>query len=463
MFRASGAHFVKKLRRGQCPFYNSLLKCSLLVLALLARTLAQDTVAPGPAANSGAASRDPRVQLARLTASDGQANDQFGWSTAISVDTVAVGAPFAHNGLGAVYIYVKPSNGWGNMTQIATLTASDGPQGGSFFGYSVAITGNTIVVGALNLPPFDASKQSSPPQSSPAPGVYVFLRPKGGWKNMTENAKLTASDGVPFDYFGYSVAISGNAVVAGAPQIGFSQSVGPGKAYVYVKPAAGWKSATENGGLTASDGVVDDWGGDAVSLYHDTVVFGAENHNSGLGATYVFVKPAGGWKTTTQTAELTTSDKAVSGSGWSVSIFGDTVAVGGPAFPFGQNKVGAVYVFVKPANGWTDMSQTARLTNGHPPFIYDLGFSVYLNGKTLIAGAPAWPYGSGPGNAYVYVKPAGGWKTTSKFNAKLVPADSAVDDRFGFSVGASGSTLVVGASVAGGGSSSHGAAYVFGP
>src|SRR5580704_4662182 len=96
---------------------------------------------------SAALSRDiPAIKTAKLTASDGQQFDTLGWNVAISGNTVAVGAPGAtigsNVGQGAIYIFVKPASGWANMTQTAKLTASDG-QADSLLGRGVAISGNT--------------------------------------------------------------------------------------------------------------------------------------------------------------------------------------------------------------------------------------------------------------------------------------------------------------------------------
>jgi hypothetical protein len=389
---------------------------------------------------------DRWVQLGRLTASDGKSNDQLGYSAAISGNTVVVGAPFAAVGSsseqGAVYVFVKPANGWANMTETAKLTASDGRYG-DFLGTSVAIDRDTVVAGA----PFAAA-------------VYVFLKPAIGWRTTSKfAAKLTATDEGKGDYFGQTVFISGGTVVAGAPRLFTS---GPGAAYVFVKPRSGWKNMTETAKLTASDGVQSDQDGSSVAISNKTVVFGAPGHNSSRGAAYVFVEPASGWKSTTQTAELTTSDKAIGGLGWSVSVWGNTVVSGAPFVKHGNNEAGAAYIFVQPASGWTNGTETAKLTIPHFPFTFNFGFSVDIHGTMVVAGAPAWPSGaSGVGSTYVFLKPASGWKTTSKFHAKLVPSDTALDDRFGFSVGVSRGTVVAGAPVAGGSSQSPGAAYVF--
>lgn len=143
------------------------------------------------------------VELGELTASEGQAYDRFGCSVAMRGNTIVVGATEDMNdltGAGAVYVFVEPAAGG---TQTAKLTASDG-QRGDLFGATVAISDDTIVVGA----PFANMSQGA---------VYVFLKPASGWANMTETAKLTASDGMAQDEFGFSTAISGNTIVTGAP------------------------------------------------------------------------------------------------------------------------------------------------------------------------------------------------------------------------------------------------------
>src|ERR1700730_6566716 len=120
----------------------------------------------------------PITQKAELTASDGQPGSLFGTSVAISGNTVVVGAQGEDGDQyfvkGAVYVYTKPANGWGNMTQVAKLTPSDSAAD-YYFGYWVAISGNTIV-------------------ASSSTGEHVFVEPEGGWADMTETAILTNSN-----------------------------------------------------------------------------------------------------------------------------------------------------------------------------------------------------------------------------------------------------------------------------
>jgi len=417
---------------------------------------------------------DPWVQLAELTASDGAPGDAFGGSVSISGNTVVVGSPNSNNFRGAAYVFEKPESGWKNMTQTAKLTASDGAY--AKFGSSVAISANTIVVGAPCQPVFRDSRKFNDFLGA----AYVFVKPASGWADMTPTAKLTASDGAPGDFMGLSVDISGNTVVVGANQI---DSGGQGAAYVFVKPTDGWRDMTQTAELTASDGAWGSFFGFSVSINRHTVVVGANNawvRGRYQGAAYVFEKPESGWADMTQTAKLTASNASVTSNfGFSVSISGNTAVVGDPDEAVGgiQNQ-GAAYVFVRPGSGWRDMTQTAELTvaygNADVSLISsttrqsrnstadNLGQSVFINGNSVVAGAPGHNYGTGA--AYVFLKPAGGWKPTSRFDARCIATGGNRGDALGQSVSTTGSTVLVGANLATvSHNSQQGAAYVFGP
>ncbi len=378
----------------------------------------------------------PWLQLAELTASDGNRNDELGWSVAISGNTVVVGAPYAtvgnNQGQGAAYVFVKPKSGWGNMTQIAKLTASDG-KADDLFGVSVSISGDTVLVGVSG--------------NYAGSGGYIFARPAHGWKNKTETAKLGCVD---------FVAISGDTAVCA----GYDEGA------VYVKPKTGWKSTNNYDALlVTTDGSKNTFS--SVATDGDTVVIGAADPNNESDVAYVYVKSKGGWghlpsggRIQTETAKLTNSD-STSGDGFgnSVSISGETVAVGAP-YTAASN--GAAYVFVKPASGWTNMTQTAKLTANTTNYPGILGWSVAVRGDTLVAANPSGDNSDNhQGEAFVFVKPATGWTTTSTPNARLTASDDQGDDPFGWSVAMSSQTILVGdISV---GSMGPGAAYVFGP
>ncbi len=236
------------------------------------------------------------TQTAESTASDGGMYDHFGTSVAISGNTVVVGAPRAQVAPGAAYVFTEPAAGWKDMTQTAELTASKG-SASAWFGCSVAVSGNTVVVGA---------KWAIVGTNALQGMAYVFTEPAAGWTNMTQTAKLTASDGATNDYFGFSVSTSGNTVVVGADQATYLTATGPGPgaAYVFTEPASGWTNMTQTARLTASDGVPGDAFGSSVSASGNTVVVGASGANGKQGAAYVFTESGAGWTQTAPSSPL---------------------------------------------------------------------------------------------------------------------------------------------------------------
>lgn len=418
---------------------------------------------------------DPWIQLAELTASDGVNGDQLGISVSISGNTVVAGAENATvNGnaaQGAAYVFVKPAGGWGDMTQTAKLTASDG-KAGDGFGGAVFIEGNTIAVGAC-------------PQSGVCNGpgkVYVFLKPKSGWTTSSKfKAELTASGGTANDGFSNELGLSadGKTIVVGAAGATINGNTAQGAAYVFVKPAAGWKTATQTAKLTELHGHAGDVAGEvSVSGDGSTVFVGAPGvavgANTGQGVAYLFLRPAHGWKTTSKyAAKLSAKDGAANddfgfcqaGSAC-ISSDGKTVLAGAPQFIFSSGTgagPGKAYVFLKPATGWKTTGKfNAELTASDGVTGDALGWSAAITSNTALVGAVVG--NGGTGAAYVFSKPKAGWKTTSKFAAKLVASDGLSGDAFGFCVSISGNTAVVGAlNHPAGSSAGPGAAYVFGP
>ncbi len=414
---------------------------------------------------------DPFIQQAKLTASDGAGGDQFGQSVALSGNTIAVGAPIAtidgNYNQGAVYVFVEPAGGWASATETAKLTASDGVAADGL-GSAVAISGGTIFASAPN-----AKVGSNFGQGA----VYAFVEPAGGWVTGHETAKLTASDGVFGDSLGeFSVAVSGDTVVAGAPLVAVGGNSQQGAAYVFVEPAGGWVSATQTAKLTASDGAVGDHFGWSVAVSGATIVAGAEcakiGTNSCQGAAYVFVEPAGGWASASghETAKLIASDGATNDVlGLAVGASGNTIVVAAPFAHVGTNtSQGAAYVFVEPSGGWVSGHETAKLTASDGAAHDDLGYSVAVLGNTIVATSPNAMVGTNTsqGAAYVFVEPSGGWASGHE-TTKLTASDGAAGDELGNSfpdsVAISGSTIVAGAWRATvGGNNFQGAAYVFG-
>ncbi len=357
---------------------------------------------------------------AKLTAEDGVAADYFGISVGISEDTAVVGAKGDDVSKGSAYVFTRSGTNW---IEQAKLAAEDGLSGDEF-GVSVGVSGDTAVAGAW----YNDDKASD------AGSAYVFARSGTNW---TLQAKLVPADGAASDYFGYSVGISGDTVIAGAYKDD-DYRVDSGSAYVYVRAGEEWSRQAK---LTAGDGAIYDKFGCSVGLSGDTAVVGAywdDDAGSASGSAFVFIRSNTVWS---QQAKLTASDAAASDwFGCSVGVSGDTVVVGA----YGDNNgkgtdAGCAYVFTRSNAVW---SEQAKLTASDGASSDYFGISVGISGDTALVGA-YWhnPAGiSDAGGAYVYARTGTNWTQ----QAKLTASDAASYEYFGYSVGISGDTAVVG-------------------
>ncbi|MGP0007071.1 MAG: hypothetical protein ACLPTB_19590 [Acidimicrobiales bacterium] len=262
---------------------------------------------------------------AQLEGSDSAGNDKFGFPVAISGSTIVAGA-FQHaEWTGRAYVFAKTAGGW---KQTAELKGSDTVVGDSF-GWSVGISGSTVVVGASGL------ASGAPTWDGSGGRAYVFAKTASGWK---QTAELKGSDTVATDAFGTSVAISGTTVVVGA-----QDARRTGRAYVFTKTANGWTQVAELEGSSAA-GLF----GYSVGVSGNTILVGApvvgeevSFPSSAPGQAYLYTKTAAGW---TQVAELRGSG-AVRGDsfGYWVAISGATAVVGEPGATARDG--GRAYVF----------------------------------------------------------------------------------------------------------------------
>ncbi len=429
---------------------------------------------------------DPVAQQAYLKASNTDEYDLFGVSVAMSGDTVVVGAPWEDSNAtgvngnqadnsrrdsGAAYVFVR--DGDGDWSQQAYLKAS---YAGSFdqFGRKVAMSGDTVVVGV-------ASEDSFAVDSG---AVYVFVRDGGVW---SQQAFLKASNIDLKDRFGESVAVSGDTVVVGVAyedsnDVGVNgnqtdnSAVDSGAAYIFVRDS--FDVWSQQAYLKASNTGSFDQFGRSVAISDDTVVVGvayedsnavgvngnqADNTAFGSGAAYVFVRDRFGvWS---QQAYLKASNTDASDFlGWSVSVSGDTVVVGAAhedsnAVGVNGNQAdntvdgsGAVYVFVRDGGVW---SQQAYLKASNTDARDYFGRSVDVCDDTVVIGA--WFEDSNAtgvnrndadnsavnsGAAYVFVRDdANVWSQ----RAYLKASNTDAGERFGNSAAVSGDTVVIGA------------------
>ncbi len=413
---------------------------------------------------------DPFIERATLTASDGAAGDQFGF-VGVDGDTIVVGAFMDDVGAtadqGSAYVFVRPASGWsGPLVEQARLIASDGATGDAF-GLQVAVSGDTVVVGAR----FDDIATRVDQGSA-----YVFVRPPGGWSGtLTESAKLTASAGAPQDLFGDRVAIDGDTIVVGARFddipggcLFCDPIINRGSAYVFVRPASGWSgNLTQNATLNSTAISAVEFGV-SVAIRDATVVVGAWRSSFDRGAAHVFVRPAAGWSGNLfPNASLFASD-AVAGDlfGVSVGLSGDTVAVGAYRDDTGPTTDhGSAYVFVRPSSGWSgNLTQSAKLTASDGAANDEFGNPLAVSGDTIVVGAVIDDVGANAdqGSVYVFREPAGGWSGALNEDEKLVASDGAASDLFGNSVSMSGNAIVVGVPRRDSGpNADQGTAYVF--
>jgi hypothetical protein len=395
-------------------------------------------------ASSGALAQCTWAQEAKVTALDAAAFDVFGGAVAVNGDTLIVGAigddasPFGN--VGAAYVFVRSGTMW---SQQAKLTASDGA-GADNFGMSVAIHGDTAVVGAWIDDHVGAADAGS---------AYVFVRTGTTW---SQQAKLVASDFAQGDVFGISVGIDGDSAVIGARDDDGPAGTNQGSAYVFVRSGTVW---TEQAKLIPSDAMASDLFGTSVAISIDTVAVGARQGDaaqSAQGTAYVFVRSGTAWS---QQAELAASDGLTAdGFGISVDIDGDTAVVGsdqddGP----GLTDQGSAYVFVRSGTTW---SQQAKLIPADAAAFDRFGYSVGIDGDRAVVGAyleePVAPNNLDEGAAYVFSRSGTTWTE----EAKLKAMDAAPGDQYGRTVGISGDTAVAGAWMDDGVGTDSGSAYV---
>ncbi|MFC1600778.1 FG-GAP-like repeat-containing protein [Candidatus Sumerlaeota bacterium] len=275
------------------------------------------------------------------------------------------------------------------------------------------------------------------------------------WENqpVTQQAKLTASDGAAGDRFGMSVSISGDVAVVGS-YLDDDSGDSSGSAYVFEKSGSSWSQTIK---LTADDAAADDQFGVFVAISGLTAVVGSIGDDGGVadsGSAYVFEKSGGSWS---QTAKLTAADAAAGDQlGWGASISGETAVLGAVFDDDDGVDSGSAYVFEKSGGSW---SQTAKLTASDGAAGDEFGISTSVNGDTAVIGAYLDDDGGADaGSAYVFEKSVGSWSQA----AKLTASDAGAGDNFGNTVSVGVNTAIVGSYLddhAGG--ADAGAAYVF--
>jgi len=389
------------------------------------------------------------VEKAKLFTSEVPVSgDQFGAAVAISGDTIVVGAP-SHDQrssevpfieVGAAYVFVRRGPKW--IQQAKLLARPNMFQPLESFGASVSISGDRLVVGTR----FNSSGHTV------EGSAFVFVRNGEAW---TQQAELTASDRSAQDYFGTSVSISGDTIAVGADRDDTSATVDHGSAYVFRWDGTSWLERTK---ITAADGASNDRFGNSVVLVGNTLAIGARNDDVGAnvdqGSVYLFTGEDASW---TQQAKLTASDGAAGRFfGHSIAADTDSLLIGAFHEPSGTTETGAAYVFVRNDSTWIEQRKFVSAVAGN-----QFGSAVALSGANAFAGAPLEQIGQNTrqGAAYAFRRSSGaGWIQ----QAMVTPDDGATLRQFGDRIAISGDTAIVGCSIAPvAGVEQAGVAYIF--
>ncbi len=440
------------------------------------------------------------AQQAYAKASNTELADRFGWSVAVSGDTLAVGAYLeasdgdgVNSGMqgnndegfaGAVYVFTRNTGVW---SQQAYVKASNS-ESSDLFGYSVALAGDTLVVGAYGEAGNGVGVNSAAQVNNDEPesgAVYVFTRAAGVW---SQQAYIKASNTEMNDRFGWRVALDGNTLAVGAwgedsngvgVNSGAQGSVGAtdsGAMYLFTRSGDLW---SQQAYVKASNTGQDDFFGAALSLSGDTLAVGAWGEDSfgvginsgaglndarpGAGAAYVFTRAAGTWS---QQAYIKASNTDANDLfGYNLALFGDTLAVGayfeasnGTGVNGGAQsndtipETGAVYVFTRDSGNWT---QQAYIKASNSDEGDRFGYSLALAGDTLAVGAYKED-GNGLGinsgaqandtldeSGAVYLFTRNG--TTWIQQAYVKASNTGINDFFGYNLALTGYTLATGA------------------
>ncbi len=363
----------------------------------------------------------------RLTANDGKNGDNFGAAVALSGKTVLVGAP-DHNsaggdGSGAAYVFQPRGTNWVQQSKLVDPISALEDE----FGYSVAVSRKTAVVGARQ----DDKKGLN------SGTVYVFTQQRPTAKILEEWWKqtdvLTAENPAIGAQFGHSVDIDHDLIIVGAygADVAGSDS---GAAYIFERSGAQWGQQEI---LVAKDAQAGDLFGSVVAIHGQTAVVGAYGVNLEQGAAYVFVQKDGSWsqQTKLQPPDIALGDKF----GGSVSIYKDTIVIGAREHDASGTNTGAAYVFVRQGDRWI---QQSKLLADDAAIGDQFGVSVSVNSQTIVAGA--WLDDNAvpdTGSAYVFIRTNGNWSQ----QAKIVAVDADIGDYLGQTVAVAGDTVILGA------------------
>jgi len=336
--------------------------------------------APGEGGNTGAAyvydcSSEPCAASVRLAPPEPESRELFGYAVAVSGNTVAIGAPRADPG--AVYVYLRTAGTW----NLQAVLDAGGGGGGDRFGIAVSLDGDTLAVGA-DLANEDQGE------------AYVFTRSGTAWSGPTP---LQADVASPHDAFGSSVAVFGNTVLVGAPFHGTGGTYAHGSVYVYTGAGNNWSQQAR---LESPDKASGELFGQGVAMLGERALIGGPRAGAGSGKVWVFERDDGAWSN--PAAFGAAGALAGDGFGWSVGLSQDRMVVGAPfsGVPT-TNRCGRIYQFAYVGGFW---NEEGLLLVREPARQGLLGWATATNAARSLVSAPSMGQGANAraGGAYAY-------------------------------------------------------------
>ncbi|HMI90734.1 MAG TPA: hypothetical protein VK509_05190 [Polyangiales bacterium] len=394
-------------------------------------------------------------QEAYLKGSAQLADDFMGWDVDIDGNTVVVGAPGDLDSgparAGSAYVFVRNGASWEQQARLA----GDINEAGDFFGASVAVAGDTIAVGA-------SGEGNAAPDVTRRGAVYVFTRSGGTW---TKQARLQASNGEAYDFFGQDVSLADDTLAVSAfyedsSQQGVSTTApttngadASGAAYIFTRTSGSW---TQRMYIKASQSAAGDEFGTTLALSRDptgalyTLVVGAPVDAVGAtnyaGSVSIFRGSGASW--TEEAVKTSSAPESYGAYGQSVAIDGDSIVVGAAR----EGTKGAFYVYHRSSGAWQPRGPFSQSAGSD----YDYyGGAVAISGSMIAIGASeedssgtgvtasADELATNSGAIYLYSFANDFITLTRSYYVKSERVDP--DDSFGTSIAMSGTAVVVGA------------------
>ncbi len=411
---------------------------------------------------------DPLLASAELYAAAGKETEELGFAVAVSGGTVVAGTSVANVGghveAGDAYVFVEGAGGWATGTQAAELLPATA-KAGERFGHAVAIAGKTIVVGAPNAEGMGLDNGAAYVFSEPAGGWAASAEQHPTTELVDSEDQVTAEFGKSVAVAGETVVVGTPRYVNYVYKPTFKEHPETGAAFVFVQPAGGWAGGgaqrTQSFTLMETEQEYkeyeeDDFFGASVALYESgesqIVVVTAPDAkfdgNFKQGVALVFARPAGGWTSPHLLEENPAATLSVSGGvadeklgeasgkgpfgveSQPLAISEGEVVIGAPEAKVGANEyAGVAYVFSEPPGGWEAQSaqtQAAKLLPSDGKADGTFGRSVAADGGTVMVG--------GGGNGYVYSMPRGGWSGELHESSELLQAANAVSLTAGYAL-----------------------------